>query len=124
MPSRNSEAVPPLHFCAKDSPPRTPFSHIACRTFSVSLKLSYYVPELSDGPGKNWAKLADELEVATRRSRVRGPISAAIATLFDHGFEPRAYNSWVDPEGWIWKIDYDVPNLAAASREVLSHHML
>ena len=61
--------------------------------------------------------------MATRWSRVKGPISSAIATLLDHGFEPRAFNQWVDPEGWLWCIDYDAPNLLSAVREILSHHL-
>ena len=61
--------------------------------------------------------------MATRWSRVKGPISSAIATLLDHGFEPRAFNQWVDPEGWLWCVDYDAPNLLSAVREILSHHL-
>ena len=72
---------------------------------------------------KIWDKLVGELEVATRWSRVKGPISSAIATLLDHGFEPRSFNQWVDPEGWLWFIDYDAPNLISAVKEVLSNHV-
>ena len=78
--------------------------------------------EFSNVIGKKWDKLVEELEVATRWSRVKGPISSAIATLLDHGFEPRSFDTWVDPEGWTWIIDYDAPNLIAAATEVLSHH--
>ena len=51
------------------------------------------------------------------------PIFSSIATLLDHGFEPRSFNSWGDPESFPWTIDYDAPNLISAVKEVLSYHV-
>ena len=70
-----------------------------------------------------WPKLRDELEVPHRWSKVKGPISSAIATLWDHGFEPRSHTAWVDPQGWCWHLDYQLPNFVAALKDMLQVHI-
>ena len=68
-------------------------------------------------------KLRDEIEVPHRWSKVKGPISAAIATSWDHRFEPKSHTAWIDPQGWCWHLDYQLPNFVAALREILTYHV-
>jgi hypothetical protein len=71
-----------------------------------------------------WKEQRDKLAGGYRWAKVRGPMSSAIATLWDWGFEPVAVDSWIDPSGFIWTLDLDSPSLLGAVKEVLEHHMM
>ena len=49
-----------------------------------------------------WPAIKEELDVGLRWAKVKGPMSSAIATLGDFGFEPRASDQWVDADGFCW----------------------
>ena len=66
-----------------------------------------------------WGKLRDDLGRDYWWARVKGPLSRAIATLWDLDFIPTAYDEWVDREGTAWKLDLDDPCLVHARLEVL-----
>ena len=69
-----------------------------------------------------WQHFRDILEGQYRWSKVRGPMSSAIATLWDWGFEPLQLDSWMDPDGMLWNLDFPQPSLIAGVKEVLKHH--
>ena len=52
----------------------------------------------------HWQDLKDALEPTGRWAKVKGPMSAAIATLFDWDFEPPEINKWMDPTGHCWNL--------------------
>ena len=63
--------------------------------------------------------IRDDLATGLRWAKVKGPMSSAIATLWEFGFEPRAIDQWIDAEGFLWNLDLDDPCLLSAMREVL-----
>ena len=66
-----------------------------------------------------WPAIRDDLAAGLRWAKVKGPMSSAIATLWDFSFEPRASDQWVDAEGFCWDVDLDDPCILSAVREVL-----
>ena len=68
---------------------------------------------------KIWDDMRDRLQQSLRWAYVRGPLSSAIVTLWDFGFETRSPTKWLDPDGCLWTLDPMDPNFASAAREVL-----
>ena len=69
-----------------------------------------------------WGDLVKELQADGRRwSKVKGSVSAAIATLLDLNWFCEHFNKWKDFEGTGWEIDYNTPFGSSALREVISH---
>ena len=55
-----------------------------------------------------WGKARDELQAAKSRwAKVKGPMSAAIATLLDRGWTPHQPTEWEDREGGRWTKVFD-----------------
>jgi len=52
-----------------------------------------------------WDHLRKRLQVKRARwSRVRGPMGAAVAQLYELGWQPLTVRSWVDPWGNTWRL--------------------
>ena len=91
----------------------------------------YYMQGLIDLPAHHrlaakqvWEHMRDALEGKYRWAKVKGPMGSAIATLWDWGFVPIAYDQWTDPTGATWFLDYNNPCCIAVAREVLEHHFM
>ena len=68
-----------------------------------------------------WSRQRDDLRGLRRWSKVRGPMAAVVATLFDLGLDPKELLQWTDDVGNEWAIDPEqagvVPRIAAMIRD-------
>ena len=63
------------------------------------------------------------LLLSCRWGKVYGPLSAAMASLLDAGFEIPDMGRWVVPSGAAGELDYSAPMAIPALRQVLTHFL-
>ena len=68
-----------------------------------------------------WKEVYDDLLQGQRWAKVRGPASAAMASLLDINWTCQTFDTWVDFEGTEWKVDFSTPFGPSALREVLHY---
>ena len=72
------------------------------------------------GLEKVWTQLRDSLAGPRRWHKVRGPMGAEVATLFDLGWVPCSPTRWTDPAGQQWDIDPSGPGVAVQLKAIIA----
>ena len=74
---------------------------------------------------RTWQKVRKVLRSRHRWKRVRGPLAATIATLYDMGWTPIAPDTWREPglQGDIWSYQEDMDASAEEICELIEKHI-